>query len=104
MPVTMLGRWSVWMVTAFVVMFISNVFINVYVVRPASEPGFLVVYWLFVIFMLASGLAGGILGLTAVVKKHERSFLVWLAVFFGLFVLLLILNELLQGVQYFAGS
>lgn len=104
LPVTMPGRWSAWLGIAFGLMFISNLFINLYFVRPASEPGLLVFYWLFVILMLASGVAGGIIGLMAIIKQHERSILVWMAVFFGLFVLLLILNELVQGIRYFAGA
>lgn len=61
-------------------------------------------YWMFVIFMSFCGVAGGFLGMMAVTKQHEQSSLVWLAMFFGLFVVLLVLNEFLQGIQYFAGS
>lgn len=103
-PITALGRRAAWLGIAFVVLFVLNIFINLYLVRPADEPGFLGLYWLFVIFMLACGLAGGILGLMAVTKQHERSSLVWLAVFMGLFVLLLVLNEIVQGIVYFAAT
>jgi hypothetical protein len=103
-PATAPGRWSAWLGLVFVLMFIGNVFINLYFVRPADEPGVLVFYWLFVILMLVCGLAGGLLGLVALMKQHERSSLVWLAVCFALFVLALVLNEILQGIEYFAGA
>ena len=85
-------------------MFVSNIVINLYFVNPASDPKLGMFYGLFVICMLICGLAGGIFGLTALIKQSEHSSLVWLAVLFGLFVLLLVLNELVQGVRYFAGS
>ena len=104
LPRTSLGRRSVWLGLGFVVMFVLNIIINLYLVRLASEPGFMGFYWAFVIFMLVCGLAGGILGLLSVIKQHEHSSLVWLSVLFGLFVLILVLNETLQGIQYYAGS
>jgi len=103
-PATALGRRSAWFGIVFVVLFVLNIFINLYWVRPAEEPGLLGFYWLFVICMLVCGLAGGMFGLMAVIKQHERSSLVWLAVFLGLFVLLIVINEVLQGIAYFAGA
>ena len=103
LPSTSLGRRSVWLGLGFVVMFALNIFINLYLVRPADDPGYLGFYWAFVIFMLVCGLSGGVLALLAVTKQQEHSSLVWLSVLFGLFVLLLVLNEILQGIQYYAG-
>jgi quinol-cytochrome oxidoreductase complex cytochrome b subunit len=104
LPGTGLARRSVWLGSAFVVMFVLNIFINLYLVRPADEPGFMGFYWAFVIFMLVCGLAGGILGLIAVTRQHEHSSLIWISVLLGLFVLLLVLNEIMQGIQYYAGA
>ena len=85
-------------------MFTLNIFINLYLVRPADDPSFLGFYWAFVIFMLVCGFSGGVLGQLAVAKQGDHSSLVWLSVLFGLFALLLVLNEIIQGIQYFAGA
>jgi hypothetical protein len=45
--------------------------------------------------MLLCGLAAGILGLIAVIRKNERSWLVWLTLLPGLLVLFLLLGEFL---------
>jgi len=47
------------------------------------------------IAMLACGLAAGIAGLIAVIRRGERSWLVWLALLPGLLVLFLVLGEFL---------
>jgi hypothetical protein len=104
LPVTRLGRQAVWFGLGFLVLFVLNIFINLNLVRPADEPGFMGFYWALVIFMLGCGLAGGVLGLLAVTKQHEHSSLIWISIVLGLFVLLLVLNEIVQGIQYYAGA
>jgi hypothetical protein len=47
------------------------------------------------IAMLSCGLAAGIVGLIAVIRHHERSWLVWLAILAGLFVVFFVLGEFL---------
>lgn len=47
------------------------------------------------IFMLACGLAAGVVGLIAVMRRHERSCFVWLTVLLGLLVLVFVLGEFL---------
>lgn len=47
------------------------------------------------IVMMLFGLAAGIVGLLAVVKSHDRSFFVWLAMVAGLLVIMLFLGEFL---------
>ena len=47
------------------------------------------------IFMMLCGLAAGVVGLIAVTRKHERSWLVWLTILPGAFMLFLILGEFL---------
>lgn len=104
-PTTTLGRQSVWTGIIFVLMFLLNVLVNVYMIQPfAVQQPLLALYILFVVSMLVCGLAGGIVGLRAVSKQHERSSLVWLSILCGLFVLLLVLNELVQGIQYMLGN
>jgi hypothetical protein len=63
--------------------------INAAVFLPAPE----VVPWreAFVgIVLLLCGIGGGITGLIALIRRHERSALVWLALLPGLFVLFMI--------------
>lgn len=101
-PASKVGRWSIWLEVAFVLLFVINIAVNLYVIRPnAAQQSF--PYMLFVISMLICGVTGGVIGLIAVTKQHEHSFLVWLSILCGLFVLLLILNELLQGIRYWMG-
>jgi hypothetical protein len=51
----------------------------------------------FGIFLLIFGLPAGILGLIAVIRQHERSWLVWLAILLGSCVLVLVLRELVTA-------
>jgi hypothetical protein len=69
----------------FVVLFV----INAAVFLPAPEA----VPWreaLVGIVLLVCGLGGGIAALIALIGRHERSWLVWLALLPGLFVLFMI--------------
>ena len=45
--------------------------------------------------MLLCGLSSGVVGLIAVLRRHERSALVWFTVLPGLFVLFLLIGEVL---------
>jgi len=45
--------------------------------------------------MLACGLAAGIVGLLAIVRRQERSWLVWASALVGLDIMFLLLGELL---------
>jgi hypothetical protein len=47
------------------------------------------------IFMLLCGLAASVIGLVAIIRRHERSWLVWLALLPGASVLFLLLGEFL---------
>ena len=85
LPSTRLGWYSVGLAATFVILFM----INAAVLLPA--PG--IVPWreAFVgIMLLVCGLAGGIAALIALIRCHERSALVWLALLPGLFVLFMI--------------
>lgn len=101
-PHTKLGWWAIWLGVAFIVMFI----VDVVVMSLMSDETF----WHQTILpfygpvMLLCGLAGGVAGLIATTRRHERSFLVWLAIIVGLFVLILVLNELIQLVLYLQGG
>lgn len=101
-PHTKLGWWSVWLEVVFIVMFIVNVAVLSFVTDETFWRGSILPFY--AIIMLLCGLAGGAMGLVTVIRQHERSSLVWLAIFTGLFVLLLVLNELWQGVEILLGK
>ena len=84
-PSTRLGWWSVVLATAFVILFIINasVFLPALGVVPWREA-------LVGITLLLCGLGGGIAALIALMRRHEHSALVWLALLPGVFVLFMI--------------
>ena len=92
-PTTRLGRWSVGLGAAFVVLWI----INMVVFMPFSGrmPYAETTLPFYGIFMLLCGLAAGITGLVAVIRAHERSWLVWLMILPMLLVLFLLIGEFL---------
>ena len=95
-PATRLGWWAVGLMAVFVVMFIINFAVFIGASQEFSDG-----WWrhnilpFFAIFMLLCGLGGGVVGLIALIRKREHSWLVWLTLLPGAFVLLVILGELL---------
>jgi len=77
----------------FVVLFLVNSF--VFMPTSSDAPWRQVILPFYGIFMLLCGLAAGIIGLVAVIRRHERSWLVWLTLLPGLLVLFLVLGEFL---------
>ena len=92
-PHTRLGRWAVGLGILFVVLFLINSF--VFMPTSSDAPWRQVVLPFYGIFMLLCGLSAGIVGLIAVLRQHEHSWLVWLTLLPGLFVLFLVLGEFL---------
>jgi len=93
-PSTRLGWWSIGLGVAFEVLWIINSTVGMHF--SALVPWRQLVLPFYSILMLSCGLAAGILGLIATIKGHERSWLVWLAILPGLFVLLFVLGEFLM--------
>ena len=88
-PSSRLGRWAVGLAIAFVVMFL----INSFVFMPATDNA----WWrhallpFYGIAMILVGLSTGIVGLIAVIRQHERSWMVWVTLLpFALMVFLLL--------------
>lgn len=80
MPNTRLGKWSVGLSLLFTVLFVS-------VVNELIRfPGML---------LMIMGVVAGILTLTSLIWKHERSWLVWLMLLPGLFAIAFSLGEIL---------
>jgi hypothetical protein len=76
-----------------VVLFIINS--TVFMPSTAEVPWREAVLPFYGIAMLSCGLAAGIVGLMAVIRRHERSWLVWITILPGLLVLFLVLGEFL---------
>ncbi|HEY3310364.1 MAG TPA: hypothetical protein VGK00_01880 [Anaerolineales bacterium] len=93
LPTTYLGKWAAILFGIFVVMFLVNsfVFMPFNGTFPLQEV-FLPFYG---IAMLACGLASGVCGLIAMIKKGERSWLVWLTLLPGFFVIFMLVGEFL---------
>jgi peptidoglycan/LPS O-acetylase OafA/YrhL len=89
-PRTRLGRWAVGLTLTFAAMFLisTTVFAPYYDSDTPFRQAFLPFYWA---FMLLCGLTAGVIGLVAMTRQHERSWLVWLALLAGIFSLLIVL-------------
>lgn len=93
LPSTRLGWWAV--ALAFIFGLTNIINSAIFMRLPADEPwrqGILPVYG---IIMLACGLAAGMCGLAAIIRRGERSWVVWLTILPGVFVLFLLLGEFL---------
>src|SRR3989304_5390669 len=73
MPGTKLGWWSVGLGILFVVLFLINSF--VFMPTSSDAPWRQVILPFYGIFMMLCGLASGIVGLAAVIRQRERSWL-----------------------------
>lgn len=92
-PVTRLGRLSIILAGTFVILSLLNsaVLMQLPEVPPAVRILLIAYGWL----MLACGLAAGVLALWAVIHAGERSWMVWITLLPGVFVLILLLGEFL---------
>jgi len=92
-PRTPLAWWAVGLTLAFLVLQCLN---SAVFMRLAEDvPWRQTVLPLYGIFMMLCGLAAGVVGLIALLRKHERSWMVWLAILFGASALLFVLGEFL---------
>jgi len=92
-PSTKLGRWSVALAATFAALFIINA--TVFMPSIVEVPWRQTVLPFYGIAMMACGLAAGIVGLIAVIRRRERSWLVWLSLLNGLMVVAFVLGEFL---------
>jgi hypothetical protein len=92
-PATKLGWWALYLAVAFWVMSIIN---NVVFMRLPEQVSWRQTLLPFYgILMLLCGLVAGVVGLIALLKKQERSWMVWLAILSGAYVLFLLVGEFL---------
>ena len=92
-PHTRLGWWAIWLAAVFVVMFLINSF--VFMPTSSDAPWRHVILPFYGIAMLLCGLASGIIGWIAVLRNHERSWLVLLTLLPGLWVVFMLVGEFL---------
>ncbi|OQA21574.1 MAG: hypothetical protein BWY63_01216 [Chloroflexi bacterium ADurb.Bin360] len=92
-PKTPLAWWAVGFALAFFVMQGLN---SAVFMRLAEDiPWRQTVLPFYGIFMMLCGVAAGVVGLIALLRKHERSWMVWLAILSGASALLFVLGEFL---------
>ncbi len=95
-PATRLGQWAVGLWALFVLLFIINSFVFMPAgENPANEWWMHAYLPFYGIFMLLCGFASGVIGLIAVLRKGERSWLVWLTLLPGAWVIFMLLGEFL---------
>jgi hypothetical protein len=95
-PSTRLGWWAVGLFGLFVILFVINALLFIPASQGVSSPEWVIFFLpIFGIIMALCTLAAGLAGVMAVIKKHERSWLVWLTIIPAVFFLLLLLFELL---------
>lgn len=85
-PATRLGWWAVWLMLAYLLMYIITMAV---IALHLSLPP------IYGLVMLSFGIAAGVVALIAILKHHERAWLVWIALLPGVFVLFLLLGEFL---------
>jgi hypothetical protein len=92
-PHTKLGWWSIRLAAVFLIMF----FVNTFVFMPTSSdaPWRHLILPFYGITMLLCGLVSGIIGWMAVLRWHERSWLVLFTLLPGLWVLFMLIGEFL---------
>jgi len=96
LPTTKLGRWSMWLAAAFIVMFaINSVFIGAFgtSTNEAMNAFSRAVMPFYGIGMLMVGAFAGVVGLISIVKDHERSWVAWATLLPMAFVLFLLIGE-----------
>ena len=92
-PSTRLGWWAVGLVIAFIVISIVNS--AVFMRLSEDVPWRQTILPFYGIFMMLCGLAAFVAALVAILRNHERSWLVWLTLLPGASALLFVLGEFL---------
>ena len=96
LPTTKLGRWSMWLAVAFIVMFaINSVFIGAFgtSTNEAVDAFSRTVMPFYGIGLLMVGVSAGAIGLISIIKDHERSWVAWATLLPLAFVLVLLIGE-----------
>jgi hypothetical protein len=92
-PHTSFGKWSIWLLAAFVLL--MCVFFAL--MRTVSLPGNYVRLWVPLISAAISAVAAGIVALLAIFRRAERSILMLLPLLVAALVLLFTIGEMNEG-------
>ena len=94
LPKSRIAWWSVGLAAVFVVLSILDMYVMYRVSNnlPLAQRGAMISFGF---LLMLSGLAAGITGLIALLKKKERSWLTWLSTLPGLLMLILLLGEII---------
>ena len=95
LPATHSGWWAAGLAAACVLVFIFN--LAIVMVSQGNSPNLQISLPNLGILVLLLGLASGVLGLIALIKKYEHSWLIWLSLLLGVMMLFLILREFLPA-------
>ena len=91
-PATRLGWWAVGLGGVYVLLFILTAIVSLVASRLPEPRNVMPSSGM---LMLLLGLASGVVALAAILRNHERSWLVWLALLPGILGVLAILGEFL---------
>lgn len=96
MPKTSLGKWSTRLIIALIILFISRKVIMVSLQISGGSTFFSSpVLAMLLLGAAAAGIISFFAGLLAIIRKKERSILVFLSTFIGFFVLCFSLAEIM---------
>ena len=98
MPKTTLGRWSVWLIVAFFVLFILvQIIAAVGRSQGAFDSDSFTIYQILIpITIIPAGICGiaaFVTGILSIIQSRERSVFVFLGTAIGMFVLFFVLGE-----------
>jgi len=90
LPKTSLGRWSVGLAAAFILVVASNILLGPMAWNVLEFNSGSVELRIFFVALCISGIGSLVTGLISIIKSKERSILTYLALVVGLFTLLFI--------------
>jgi hypothetical protein len=99
-----MGKWAVALATGSVLGVVLSVVgftIGVMESAPTFSDNWLLTGW--AVAVLGSGAASVVVGALAILRRHDRSWMVLLAACVGLFVAAVMLNEVAQGLGLLTG-
>jgi flagellar biosynthesis protein FliQ len=94
-PKTRLGRWSIWLIIAFILLLISFQLLVISGQRGGDTFFSNLVLSIPMLLAAISGISAFFTGIIGIIKSKERAVLVFVATIIGLFILVFVLGEFL---------
>lgn len=94
-PQTRLGWWAAWLGGAFIILFIVDAVGLIPSILGMSPAARETITQSFGLVLVLVGLAAGVISALALTRKKDRSWMVWVALLPGFFILVLILGSLI---------